>query len=67
MTPTNEQERKGCGTSFEWGKLPAIEDEKIKELFQVKTIEEAKQLIGDANYTQQREEYAHSVDVTRHS
>jgi energy-coupling factor transporter ATP-binding protein EcfA2 len=67
MTPTNEQKRKGCGTSFEWGKLPAIEDEKIKELFQVKTIEEAKQLIGDANYTQQREEYARSVDVIRYS
>ena len=66
MTATTENKRKGCGTSFEWGKLPPIEEGKIKELFQVKTMEEAKQLIRDANYTQRREEYARNVDVSRY-
>lgn len=67
MTSTADKRRKGCGTSFEWGKLPPIEEAKIKELFQVKTMEEAKQLIRDTNYTQRREEYARSVDVIRYN
>lgn len=32
----------GCGKTFTWKDQPAIEEEKIKELFQVKTMEEVK-------------------------
>lgn len=35
----------GCGKSFTWSALPKIEDELILELFKVKTIDQAKQLI----------------------
>ena len=67
MAPTSENKRKGCGTSFDWGKLPPIDGEKIKELFQVKSIEEAKQMILDTNYTKMRKDYVGSVDIVRYS
>lgn len=66
-TRTSDDKRKGCGTSFEWGKLPPIEEDKIKELFQVNTIEEAKQIIRNTNYTTLRQQYTHSLDFTRHT
>jgi small GTP-binding protein len=64
---TNDGNKKGCGTRFEWGKLPPIEEEKIKQLFQVKTIQEAKEIIRNANFTKARQEYTQSIDFTRHS
>lgn len=44
-TRTSDDRRKGCGASFEWAKLPPIEEHTIKELFQVKTTEDAKKFI----------------------
>jgi hypothetical protein len=54
--------RVGCGTSFVWGAQPKIEEEKILELYKVKTIEEAKALIRNANFEKARRQYEQGID-----
>jgi predicted GTPase len=54
----------GCGKKFDWSKLPQLEDELILELFKVKTIDEAKQLIKAGHFTEVRQNYASNIDVT---
>ncbi|CAF1286436.1 unnamed protein product [Adineta ricciae] len=55
----------GCGKSFVWKDQPAVEEEKIKELFQVKTIEEIKEIIRRNDYRQMRAEYERNIDSRR--
>jgi predicted GTPase len=61
-TDTNPK-RIGCGKQFEWGKLPKIEDELILELFKVKTIDQAKQLIQNGSFTEARRDYEFGIDT----
>ncbi|CAF1530667.1 unnamed protein product [Adineta ricciae] len=55
----------GCGKSFVWKDQPPVEEEKIKELFQVKTIEEVKEIIRRSDYRQMRAEYERNIDTRR--
>jgi small GTP-binding protein len=57
----------GCGKGFKWCDLPKIEDEKILELFEVKTIDEAKQLIEDSHYQELRQNYESEIDSNLYS
>jgi small GTP-binding protein len=54
----------GCGKQFKWSDLPKIEDELILELFKVKTIDQAKQLIQNGNFTEARQNYESNIDLT---
>jgi hypothetical protein len=54
----------GCGKIFKWSALPKIEDELILEFFKVKTIDQAKQLIQNGNFTEARRNYQSNVDLT---
>lgn len=56
----------GCGKKFDWSKLPKLEDELILELFKVKTIDEAKQLIKAGHFKEVRQNYASNIDTTFH-
>jgi hypothetical protein len=58
--------RVGCGKKFKWSDLPKIEDELILELFKVKTIDQAKQLIQAGNFTEARQSYESAIDTTFH-
>lgn len=57
----------GCGKPFLWKDQPALEEEKIKELFQVKTIEEVKETIRKTDYAQMRQQYANHIDKKRYT
>ncbi|CAF3570331.1 unnamed protein product [Adineta steineri] len=63
----NNAKRVGCGASFEWKAQPKIEEEKILELYKVKTIEEAKELIRNADFQRMKTEYECSIDRRFHS
>ncbi|CAF1141253.1 unnamed protein product [Rotaria sordida] len=54
--------RVGCGKKFKWSELPKIEDELILELFKVKTIDQAKQLIQAGNFQAAKTNYEHDID-----
>ncbi|CAF1216298.1 unnamed protein product [Adineta steineri] len=54
----------GCGKEFKWSALPKIEDDLILELFKVKTIDQAKQLIQAGNFKEARHNYEYSIDQT---
>jgi GTPase Era involved in 16S rRNA processing len=57
----------GCGKAFVWKDQPPVEEEKIKELFQVKTIEEVKEIIRRTDYSQMRQKYADNIDKKRYN
>ncbi|UJR17313.1 hypothetical protein I4U23_004208 [Adineta vaga] len=66
-TPDSKDgQRVGCGKSFVWSKLPKIEDELILELFKVKTIDQAKQLIEAGNFKEARQNYDFEIDSAFH-
>ena len=52
----------GCGKSFVWSTLPKINDELILELFKVKTIDQARQLIEAGNFREARQRYESNID-----
>ena len=54
----------GCGKQFKWSDLPKIEDDLILELFKVKTIDQAKQLIQNQSFKEARQNYVAGVDLT---
>jgi small GTP-binding protein len=58
--------RVGCGKEFRWSTLPKIEDELILELFKVKTIDQAKQLIQADNFKEARQNYESTIDSKFH-
>ncbi len=58
---------KGCGTKFVWSELPKLEDEKLLELFQAKTIEEVKQRLTRKDFIQQKRIYDETIDKTIYS
>ncbi|CAF1011504.1 unnamed protein product [Rotaria magnacalcarata] len=62
-----DAKRVGCGVSFVWGQQPKIEEEKILELFKVKTIEEARELIRNAKFSKTRAEYESRIDRSFHT
>ncbi|UJR11359.1 hypothetical protein I4U23_015540 [Adineta vaga] len=61
------KEARGCGETFVWSDLPKIEDELILELFKVKTIEQAKQVIEGDKFKEARQNYEKSIDTSFHS
>jgi small GTP-binding protein len=56
----------GCGKEFKWSDLPKIEDELILELFKVKTIDQAKQMIQNGSFMEARRNYESDIDFTFH-
>jgi small GTP-binding protein len=60
-------QRVGCGKPIIWGELPKIQDEIILELFKVKTIEEAKQLIQSGHFVEVRQDYERNIDTNFYS
>ena len=62
-----ETNRVGCGKNLKWSALPKLDDALILELFKVKTIEQAKQLIQEGNFGHIRHDYENSIDSTFHS
>jgi GTPase SAR1 family protein len=59
--------RIGCGKKFKWSDEPKIEDNLILELFAVKTIDQAKQLIQNGSFIEVRQNYESGIDLTFHS
>lgn len=59
-----DSNRVGCGKQFKWSDLPKIEDDLILELFKVKTIDQAKQLIQAGHFTEARRNYESNIDLT---
>ncbi|CAF1168511.1 unnamed protein product [Adineta steineri] len=74
-TPLNKRvemnatsKRVGCGQRVTWSELPKLEDHLLLELFKVKTIDEAKQLIReDEEFNKIRKSYEANIDSTFHS
>ncbi|CAF1426281.1 unnamed protein product [Adineta ricciae] len=66
-SPYTKSKGVGCGKSFTWSELPKVEDELILELFKVKTVEQAKQLIEAGHFKEVRQNYEKSIDTTFHS
>ncbi|CAF1365637.1 unnamed protein product [Adineta ricciae] len=66
-TPYTKSKGVGCGKMFTWSELPKVEDELILELFRVKTVEQAKQLIEAGHFKEVRQNYEKSIDTTFHS
>jgi len=66
LQPQTNKNGIGCGKSFTWKDQPSVEEEKIKELFQVKTIEEVKDIIRRNDYKRMREDYENNIDKRRH-
>ncbi|CAF2411027.1 unnamed protein product [Rotaria sp. Silwood2] len=62
----SNSKRVGCGIEFVWGEQPKIEEEKILELFKVKTFEEAKELIKSAKFEQLRQNYEQNINREFH-
>jgi hypothetical protein len=52
----------GCGRKFVWSRLPKLEDELILELFKVKTIDEAIELIKADNFKEVRQNYQNNIN-----
>lgn len=60
-------ERVGCGESFVWSELPKIEDDLILDLFKVKTMKEAIELMQNGNFKEVRQEYEENIDSNFYS
>lgn len=58
-----KSKRVGCGKKFKWSELPKIEDELILELFKVKTIDQAKQLIQTGYFQEAQLNYQSEIDA----
>ncbi|CAF1334831.1 unnamed protein product [Rotaria sp. Silwood1] len=56
--------RVGCGKEFKWSQLPKVDDDLILELFKVKTIDQAKQLIQAGNFRDVKQNYEFCIDST---
>lgn len=54
----------GCGTSFWWAMAPKVEEEKILELFQAKSIDEVKKKLTEKDFVKQVKEYDLQIDKT---
>lgn len=63
---SRDSKRIGCGKAIVWSELPKIEDDLILELFKVKTIDEAKQLIQSGNFREIRKNYEETIDSFFH-
>jgi hypothetical protein len=60
----NNSKPVGCGKGFKWCDLPKIDEKSILELFEAKTMEEAKQLIQASRYQELRQNYESMIDST---
>ena len=47
----------GCGKNIVWSQLQSLSEEKILELYQVKTLDEAKKIIENQRFTEVRTKY----------
>jgi small GTP-binding protein len=52
----------GCGKPIVWKDCPKVSNEKILELFKVKTLDQAKQIIKEANFQEIRENIEATID-----
>ena len=52
----------GCGGPIVWSQLPKLEDELILELFKIKTIDEAKELIKADDFKEVRQNYESNIN-----
>lgn len=57
----------GCGTKFIWRDLPKIPDEKIMELFQVDSVEKAREFCNRSDFVAARNRYESNIDRTFYS
>jgi hypothetical protein len=60
----NNSKPVGCGKGFKRYDLPKIDEKSILELFEAKTIKEAKQLIQSSCYQKVRQNYESTIDST---
>lgn len=53
---------RGCGNRIVWKDLPKLKEEVILELYKVKTIDEVRKIISEADHIEARKEYERNID-----
>ena len=54
----------GCGALWKWSDIPKVEEKLILELFKVKTIDEAKQMIKSEDFQNARRDYESTINAS---
>ncbi|XP_055356172.1 uncharacterized protein LOC129601401 [Paramacrobiotus metropolitanus] len=57
----------GCGKAIVWNEIPKLDDEILFKIFEVKTMEEVKNIMKSGGYQRARAKYVATIDVTFHS